>query len=57
MKFNSCEDCPLRREYEGRGSIFYTCGLLNLTDAEKKMVISIPVNCRMTEVKKKNDKL
>ena len=47
MKLNSCEDCPLRREYEVGESIFYTCGLLNLTDAEKKMVISIPTNCKM----------
>lgn len=46
MKLNGCEDCHLRREYEVRGSVFYTCGLLNLTDEEKKMVICIPANCK-----------
>lgn len=55
MKLNSCEDCPLRREYEVRERVFYTCGLLNLTDEEKKMVISIPTNCEMAKARKKND--
>ena len=55
MSLNSCEDCPLRREYEGRGTVFYTCGLLDLTDEEKKMVICIPANCRMTKERKPNE--
>ena len=52
MKLNSCEDCPLRREDEVSGRVFYACGLLNLTDEEKKMVISIPANCEMERVRK-----
>lgn len=57
MKLNGCEDCPLRIEDEVRGRVFYACGLLNLTDEEKKMVISIPVNCETTKARKKNDLL
>ena len=48
---NSCEDCHWRREYEVGGGVFYTCGLLDLTDAEKKIVI-IPANCEMTKRRK-----